>query len=114
MNAKTVDLERGMPTLAWAMTQMRQSVTAARANRVDVLKLIHGYGSSGRGGVIRTAARKELAAMTRDGKIRAFIPGEEFSPFESLTQEMLLRYPDLAKDRDYLKTNHGVTLVILR
>ena len=52
--------------------------------------------------------------MREQGEIVAFIPGEEFSPFEETTQKMLLRYPELSRDRDYFKTNHGITIAILR
>lgn len=114
MAIKIINLERGMPSLEFAKIQLRQSLTAARANRVAVLKFIHGYGSTGRGGVIRTEVRRTLREMQQRGELTAYIPGEEFSPFEETTQQMLLRYPELARDSDYLKTNHGVTIVILR
>lgn len=111
---KTINLEQGMPSLEFAKIQLRQSLTAARANRVPMVKFIHGYGSSGRGGVIRTEVHRVLRQMREQGEIVAFIPGEEFSPFEETTQKMLLRYPELSRDRDYLKTNHGITIAILR
>lgn len=114
MEIKTINLEQGMPSLEYAKIQLRQSLTAARANRVPILKLIHGYGSSGRGGVIGQETRRILRAMQQQGEVVAVIPGEEFSPFEETTQRMLLRYPELARDRDYLKTNHGITIVVLR
>lgn len=114
MEIKTINLERGMPSLEFAKIQLRQSLTAARANRVAVLKLIHGYGSTGRGGVICTEVRCTMRELQQKGELIAYIPGEEFSPFEETTQKMLLRYPELSRDSDYLKTNHGITIVILR
>lgn len=114
MTVKVINLEAGMPSLEFAKIQLRQSLTAARANRVEVIKFIHGYGSSGRGGVIRGEVRRELRKRQEQGAIIAVIPGEEFSPFEEVTQKMLLRYPLLSRDSDYLKTNHGVTLAVLR
>ena len=41
------------------------------------MKLIHGYGSTGRGGRICTGVRKELAAMARKRLIREFVTGDD-------------------------------------
>lgn len=114
MEIKTVNLERGMPSLEFAKIQLRQTLTASRANRVGVLKLIHGYGSSGRGGVIRTEVRRTLRQMVQQGELTSYIPGEDFSPFDSATQQALRTHPELARDRDYCKTNHGITIVVFK
>ena len=102
-----------MPTAETALSRMRQALRAARAQRAGAVKLIHGYGSTGRGGVIRSQARRELAAMERDGKVAGFVPGEEFSPFSAAARRAVERCPELARDRDYTRCNPGVTVVLL-
>ena len=44
-----------------------------------MIKLIHGYGSSGAGGEIRIAAQKRLTEMATRGEIRACIFGENWA-----------------------------------
>ena len=108
-----VNLESGMPTVEGAMIQLRQTLLTAKSRRVNIVKLIHGYGSSGTGGRIRTESRKYLARLKSQGKIRGFIPGEAFSIFEEDTRQAFLRCTDLRQDRDLDRYNNGVTFILL-
>src|SRR5690606_36375658 len=63
----TVDLEADRPTVAQAMRRMESELMAARTLGARVVRLIHGYGSSGTGGRIRTAALSLLRRMQRRG-----------------------------------------------
>lgn len=108
-----VNLEQGMPTVESAMMQLRQTLLTARARRTGVIKLIHGYGSSGRGGAIRTATLRELNQRKQNGQITEYVPGEEFSPFYANARHAVELVPELRKDHDYTRTNQGITIVIL-
>lgn len=108
-----VNLEAGMPTVTTAMSLLSQSLRTAKAGGSHLVKLIHGYGSSGKGGAIRSAVRRELAQRKRAGQIVAYIPGEDLSPFHEDARKALSLYPELAKDRDYSRQNHGITIVVL-
>ena len=109
----TVNLEQGMPTAEQARIRLDQAVRDAKNRRCKALKLIHGYGSSGRGGVIRRDVQSTLSAYKRSGRIREYVPGERFSPFYPEARVLLDGCPALARDRDYAASNHGVTLVLL-
>ena len=109
----TVNLERGMPTTAGALSQMNQALRTARATGGRVIKFIHGYGSSGQGGAIRTAVLRELAECQRQGRIKLYIAGDRFSPFYEEARRAIDLCPELAKDRDYTRTNQGITIVLL-
>lgn len=113
MDMMTANLEQGMPTAQTAKQRMSQALRSAKAARVPAVKLIHGYGSSGRGGVIRTEIRRELDSMLRQGSIRLYVRGEEFSPFYPDARAAVDRVPSLTCDRDYARTNQGITIVIL-
>ena len=110
---KVVNLEAGMPTVATAKNLLSQSLRTAKATGTHVVKLIHGYGSSGKGGAIRTAVRKDLEERQRQGQIWLYIPGDEFSPFYENARQAVYKYPELTKDRDYTRTNQGITIVVL-
>ena len=49
-----------MPPLDQALARLATELEAARLQGVRVLTLIHGYGSSGAGGVIRGEVRHQL------------------------------------------------------
>jgi hypothetical protein len=76
-----------------------------------VVKIIHGYGSSGKGGAIRTAIREQMAAWQRDGKVLKVVPGENWSIFDTDSQDLRRRYAFLGKDEDLDRGNAGMTMV---
>lgn len=110
---REVNLERGMPRADQAIRQLTFELHRSRALGFAALKIIHGYGSSGTGGRIRVEARSYLARMKARGEIAAFIPGEEFSIFQSATLEAFRRCGELRQDRDLERHNNGVTFVLL-
>lgn len=114
MNIPVINLEQGMPYVEEAIRRMNAGLRSARANGARAVKLIHGYGSSGAGGKIRTAVAAELAGKKRSGEIREFVRGEDFTPFSESCRKALDLLPELQKDKDYLKCNQGITIVILR
>ena len=108
-----VNREAGMPTVATAKSLLSQSLRTAKATGTHLVKLIHGYGSTGKGGAIRSAVRRELEERQRQGQILCYIPGDEFSPFYENARQAVYKYPELTKDRDYTRTNQGITIVVL-
>ena len=57
---RELNLELGRPDAAEALRRLATEVEAARHLGTPAMKLIHGYGSSGRGGRLRTACRTWL------------------------------------------------------
>ncbi len=110
---KTVNLEMGRPVLEIALNRMTEVIADAKRNRVNVLTLIHGYGSSGKGGVIRTECRKSLEFMKLKGGIFDYVCGEDFSKRSTIVKSLLRRYPELAYDKNMNRENRGITLVVL-
>ena len=111
---REVNLERGMPTADQAVRQLTFYIHNSRARGYEVLKIIHGYGSSGTGGKIRLEARKYLTRLSAKGEIGGFIPGEEFSIFQEDTRRAFLRCDELRRDRDLERHNNGVTFILMK
>ncbi|MBD5632276.1 MAG: Smr/MutS family protein [Clostridia bacterium] len=108
---KEIDLEAGMPTSADALTLLKSSITNAKSGNIGCLYVIHGYGSSGKGGVIRDKVRQWLHAQARNGTVKAVINGEDFTIFNFKALELKNKYREL---EPLLKVcNHGVTVVEL-
>jgi hypothetical protein len=103
-----------MPVVDVAMNRLEMALRPYGKSS-KLIKIVHGYGSTGVGGKIRTAARQRLRLKKAAGSIRDFIPGEEFSMFDPATQKALaLYYKELTGDRDYNRSNEGITIVILK
>ena len=108
-----VNIKQGMPTVDTAMKYVEQAFSRAKAYGYPAVKLIHGYGSSGSGGKIKTALHKELNKYKSTGKIREFVAGENFTMFDPATQRIIAAYPDITRDSDYLKANQGITVILI-
>lgn len=110
---KTVNLEAGRPMVEVALNRCREVIDDAIQNKISVITLIHGYGSTGKGGVIRSECRKTLDYMKGKKIISDYIAGEDFHKRSGRVRTILQRYSQLAKDRNLNQGNQGVTLVIL-
>ena len=113
MDIHVANIEQEMPTVEQAIISMDQAIRSAKSKRGKVLKLIHGYGSSGRGGAIRDGVQSALAAHQRAGRIKAYIPGEDFSSSFPEARAAVKTCPELLRDRDYTSPNRGITIVLL-
>ena len=107
----TLNLKAGMPTVEEAKRRLLESLYAPRGANGPLVKIIHGYGSSGTGGSIRTAVRDLLAQWQREGKVLAMVRGEDWSIFDSASQALRAKYPALKDDEDLDRGNAGVTFV---
>ena len=110
---KTYNLEMGMPTWEQAERRLINEINNARKMGVKVLKVIHGYGSTGAGGKLKSETRKLLADRKRRNLIRSFVPGEEWSRNSAAARDLLSTYPVLKNDMDLNRGNEGITIVVL-
>lgn len=102
-----------MPTVPEALQHLDRELARARQTRCGVLKLVHGYGSSGPGGEIRIAAQRRLAEMASRGEIRACIFGENWAKSDDQAWALINARPELKQDSDLGRRNLGITIVVL-
>lgn len=110
---REVNLEAGKPFADAAVKRLTYELHNSRRQGVTVLKIIHGYGSTGTGGRIRTESRRYLERLKKKGDVADVIIGEKFSIFEEATRQTFLRCPELRQDRDLERHNNGVTFIVL-
>lgn len=108
-----LNLEDGRPTRHQAELRLAFELRKAREARFDVVKIIHGYGSSGVGGVLRYVVWNDLRRRKEAGEIRAFCPGENWRISNEIAWEILKKCPDLKRDADLGRANKGITIVVL-
>ncbi|MEG2000145.1 MAG: Smr/MutS family protein [Evtepia sp.] len=96
-----------------AIKRLTFEIHQSKKMKITVLKIIHGYGSSGTGGRIRTESRRYLERLKQKNEIKDFIPGEKFSIFEPESRNALQVCPALRKDPDLDRHNNGVTFIVL-
>jgi hypothetical protein len=109
---KTVNLKFDRPTVQQAMDRLARDLASAREEECAVLKVIHGYGSTGAGGDIRIAAQRRLHELLLEGEIAGCIFGENWSKADDETWRILQAVPELKNDPDLGRRNFGITIVI--
>jgi hypothetical protein len=114
MSLKTFNVENNFPSLDEARRMVLDEIRKSKLEGVRVLKIIHGYGSSGRGGTLHHGLRKSFALRKNEGVIKDFIPGEAFTIFNPIVLELLEVVPELRADPDLANTNEGVTVLWLK
>ena len=111
---RTYNVEAGLPILDEARRLVIQEIKRAKREGVKVLKVIHGYGSSGKGGTLCVGSRKSFALRKKEGVIKDFVAGEEFSIFNPTVLALLEAVPELRGDPALNATNEGVTILWLK
>jgi len=110
---KTVNLKSDMPQVHEALQRLERELGIARQEKATLLKLVHGYGSTGAGGDIRIAVQKRLVEMAQNGQIRGCIFGENWSKSDEATWKLMQSHAELKGDSDLGRRNQGITIVVL-
>lgn len=110
---RTVQIKAGAPTVDEARRKLLSEMESARRAGVRVMKVVHGWGSSGEGGVLGPAIRRSLRLRVKEGRARSVVPGERFSTDTLEGRELVSRHPELRRDPDFNRGNPGMTLVEL-
>lgn len=110
---KEVNIKSDMPTAQDAIKRVTFNIRNAKSWGASAVKIIHGYGSSGKGGKIRVETRRYLQDQKDKKQIRDFITGEDFSIFNAATLSAFTFCDELRRDKDLERHNNGITIVIL-
>ena len=110
---RTIQLKQGLPTLEQARQRLLQEIARAESDGVRLLKVVHGWGSGGEGGVLAVGIRRSLRLRVKEGRAIALIPGERFASDTAESRSVLQRHPSLRRDADFNRGNPGITIVEL-
>jgi hypothetical protein len=102
-----------MPLVEEALQRLERELALARQQKTKLLKVIHGYGSTGAGGDIRIAVQKRLVEMAKNGQISGCIFGENWSKSDEASWKLLQAHAELKSDFDLGRGNRGITIVLL-
>ena len=105
MAIKEINVENGF-TSDEALVYVKQVLSNSKKTCIYI---IHGYGSSGKGGAIRQKVRSFLNAQLKNSKIKAVIYGEEFNVLNFKALELKNKYKEL--EQLFRVCNHGITEV---
>lgn len=107
-----VNLEDGRPGVDEAIRRLGMKLDTARMQGVKLVRVIHGYGSSGKGGAIGEAVARHLADRKRRNLVRNYVWGGDW-PDTAAARSLLERRPVLRESLRADSGNEGITFVEL-
>ena len=110
---RTANIEAGMPLVEDALGRLEGELMRARQSGARVLRVIHGWGSSGTGGALRDACRSFLKRKLAARQIAAVIYGDDYSPETDMGQDLMNRCPELRSSIRSDSHNPGITFIVL-
>lgn len=108
---RTVGVKDGMPTVEEGRVKLEAELARRRAAGAKVVRVIHGYGSSSKGGALKDAGRAFLSREARTGRIRSIVPGDGYSRATVAGRDLMGRWPDLKAAERTDRGNPGITMV---
>lgn len=108
---KVINLKEFNPSVDYALAVVEIEIENSHLDGTQCIKVLHGYGSHGRGGVILIELRKRLRQLLKQHKISDFFAGDEWNIFSSRTMEILNADKTIAGDEDLNKANPGITII---
>jgi hypothetical protein len=111
---RTVNIEAGMPSVEEGIARLEGELMRARQSGVRVVRVIHGWGSTGTGGILRDACRAFLKRKLAVRQITNVIHGEDYSRTTNAGRDLMNRCPELKGSERSDSQNPGITFVELK
>lgn len=110
---ETINLEAGLPSVEEGLLRLERELAAARRMGVRLVRIIHGWGSSGKGGKLRAACRAFLQRELQAKHVKAVVHGEDYSCTTIAGRNLLSRFKQLNGSERSDSRNPGITFVEL-
>ncbi|MBQ3048196.1 MAG: hypothetical protein IJD48_04200 [Clostridia bacterium] len=109
-----INVESFKLTVNEALAMVETEIDSLRLlNKHVVLKVVHGYGSSGSGGEIKKHLPIFLSQLKAKNKIIDFVSNSSFSSLNQKYKTYTKMFPELVLDKDLANLNPGITLIFL-
>lgn len=113
MKLITIDIKSEKQTVLEAIAQFLVEVESYKKGGYKVMKVIHGYGSHGVGGVIKSAFLKKCQDLKNRHIIEDFTCCDQWTE-KNVVRKIAINYcPDLLADKELYLLNPGCSIIIL-
>jgi len=103
-----------MPSVEEGIARLEGELMRARQSGVRVVRVIHGWGSTGTGGILREACRVFLKRKLAVRQVANIIYGEDYSKTTNAGRELMNHCPELKGCERSDSQNPGITFVELK
>ena len=108
---RCINLKENGATVDYALAVLEIEIESAKKSGEIAIKVLHGYGSHGKGGVILIALRKQLRAWQKSGFIKDYFSGDHWNMFDKKTLNILQNDKTIFNDEDLNKSNPGISII---
>lgn len=113
MDFITKNLKEDMPSSDIAIFNMELEIEIAKITGVKAIKFIHGYGSSGQGGIICKDVRERLFSLKKQRIIKDYIFGEDWDLNNPKCFKLITSLKSGYDGEDLNHANPGITIVFI-
>ena len=110
---KTINIKYDFPPSDVAVFDLWKEIVMSKKEGYKVIKVIHGYGSHGKGGEIKRAIHEFLLNEKKNKLIVEYVKGEEWSSNNETVKKIQEFFPELVIDEDLKNINSGISVVVL-
>lgn len=110
---RVVNIKKDNPNSDFALYLLDQEINYSRAIGNRVIVVIHGYGSHGYGGVIKTAIKGYLPHLKKNRIIKDFVFGENWGEFNETKKLICDICPEIILHENLQGLNSGVSVILL-
>ena len=109
-----LNIKEGNPTVEEALERLSDNIRQFDALGIKAIVLIHGYGSSGEGGLIKRAIHEALENNRFADRVEDYYFGEQVSFGSQAYQNLMKRRPGLRRFIGRFKAgNAGISILLL-
>jgi len=110
---RVVNIKKDNPNSDYALFLLDEEIKYSRAVGNRIIIVIHGYGSHGKGGVIKEAVKNYLPLLKKKHVITDYVFGENWGNINESTVRMTLICPQLMVDENLHGNNSGVSVILV-
>lgn len=96
-----------------ALNLLENEIKYCTIEGYSVIIAIHGYGSHGKGGVIKQEVQKLLKNLKKNKAIFDYIPGEKWGEMREDRKYLQTIFPEIILQEHLLNLNNGITIILL-
>lgn len=111
---KVIDLKKENCNVEYALAIVEIEIESAKREGLCAIKVLHGYGSHGKGGAILLSLRQKLRQWKKCGFVKDYFGGDRWSMFDKTSMEILMKDKSIYGDEDLNIGNPGITIIYLQ
>jgi len=112
LRVRKIDIGHNNWTVNQAKTALEREIGISIKGLDDFLVVVHGRGSSGKGGEIKVMVQDLARAMVGMKRLRDFISGEHLTKSSGAAKRVSTNYPSIKQLKEWNSRNPGLSILI--